>query len=370
MFRPERLVSARALTGVTQADLAAAAGVGQPMVSMVEQHQRDFSAELARAFAHAMALPVEYFEVAPRSIPRDSLHYRKQARARASETHRIHELFSEGFRITESLLDGSGYPRQFLPAVQDDVGLLPVERIDEIAQQVRDVLGLDSQAPISNVTRALERVGVVVVPMNITGATLDKHAGVSWSAGRGEAALIGIMQSRGDRDRFTIAHELGHLVLHSFRISDDPEREANLFAGAFLVPELQVRSAIAADATLTDLRRAKASWGVSIQAILMRATAINQISSDRSATLWKQLSARGWRKNEPVEVGSETPRLLFKLMQERYGATPFQHDSIEHELALPLLILRSLAPTPPSARARAGTEQRPVISLESARNRL
>ncbi|QAB18341.1 ImmA/IrrE family metallo-endopeptidase [Leucobacter muris] len=362
VFLPERLISARALTGVTQTALAETAGVAQSMVSMVEKHQRDFTEQLAVAFSSALALPLEYFTVTPRSIPRDSLHYRKQSGARVSDTARVHELFSEAFRVTESLLDGSGYPRQQLLAVQDDAELLDVARIDELAQQTREILGIAADAPISNVTRALERAGVAVATMNGHDDGFVKHSGVSWSAGRGEAALIGVMQVRGDRDRFTLAHELGHLVLHSFRRSSDPEREANLFAGAFLIPAPQVREHVAHDATLVDLRRVKATWGLSIQAILMRAQAVEQIDAARSQTLWKQLSARGWRKNEPVEVGAESPRLLFRLLQERYGPSPYSAPEIENEMALPVMMLRSLAPSP-STRKPSSSTPRPVAQL-------
>ncbi len=367
MFRPERLTSARTLVGCTQAELAKMAGVGQSMVSMVESHQREFSAELAEAFANALALPVEYFSVSPKSIPRDSLHYRKQSKAKVSDTKRIHEYFAEGFRVVETLMETSDYPRPMLPLVQDQAERLSIERIEEIAQQVRETLGLDTRAPITNVTRALERIGIVVAPLAVDGEVLSGHSGVSWSAGRGEPAMIAVNYVKGDRDRFTVAHELGHLVLHSFRSSEDPEAEANRFAGAFLVPFEPFKESISATVTLTTFRRLKAQWGVSIQALLVRATDLGLIGSQRSQTLWKQISARGWRQNEPVEVGLESPRLFLKLLQESYGPSPLTHPNIVHELALPLLTLRSLAPLPP----KKGTDDSPfgeVISLGDRRS--
>lgn len=364
VFHPERLVAARTLTGVTQIELAAASGIGQSMISMVESNQREFSPELAASFSETLALPIEFFSVMPRSIPRDSLNFRKQASARVTDTRRVHQLFSEGFRVTETLLDTSGYPRPMLPVVQDSDEILPIDRLEEIAAETRSALSLHPTSPVSNVTRALERSGVVVAPLSVDGSTLEGHAGVSWTAGVGDAALIGIMHTRGDRDRFTLAHELGHLVLHSFRRSADPEREANQFAGAFLIPEAQVREMIDPDATLIHLRRAKASWGMSIQALLYRASAIGQIREERSRTLWKQISARGWRKNEPGEVGIETPKLLYKLMQVRFGPTPFTSKQISAELALPVLTLRSLAPTPSINR---GATPNDVVTLQSRR---
>lgn len=363
MFRPDRLVSARALTGSTQTELAAASGIGQPMISMIEKHQRDFTEEHAKAFAAAMSLPIKYFSVIPRSIPRDSLHYRKQSRAKVGASYRVHELFAEAFRPAEMLLQNSGYPRQMLPTVQNIEPMLDRAVINEIAGQVRVTLGIDPVAPITNVTRALERGGIVVAPIQLPDTEILHHSGVSWSAGRGETAMIGIMPSRGDRDRFTLAHELGHLVLHSFRQSEDPELEADLFAGAFLLPEQPMRDTLPGDATLKALARMKAVWGVSIQAMLMRANTLELLSPEREATLWKQLSARGWRRDEPVEVKPETPRLLFKLLQQRFGASSFHNSAMARELALPVFTLRSLAPPPPTSHPEGPQPVRAVARL-------
>jgi hypothetical protein len=193
-------------------------------------------------------------------------------------------------------------------------------------------------------------------------AALAGHDGVSFSAGRGQAALIGYIAASGDRSRFTLAHELGHLVLHSFRASSDPEREAHTFAGAFLLPSEPARTLIMPDVTLGDLARVKASWGISIAALVKRGEATGALSKDRSTTLWRQISSRGWRKQEPVEVRPETPRLLFRLLQAQYGENPYSSSDIEHDLALPTMMIRALAPQP--AKANIDTP-RPVAQLRA-----
>uniref|UniRef100_UPI000A5CA4A8 ImmA/IrrE family metallo-endopeptidase n=1 Tax=Vibrio campbellii TaxID=680 RepID=UPI000A5CA4A8 len=47
-----------------------------------------------------------------------------------------------------------------------------------------------------------------------------------------------------DRLRHTLAHELGHMVLHTITFADDDEmeQEADAFAGAFLVPADEIRT--------------------------------------------------------------------------------------------------------------------------------
>ena len=136
MLRPERITAARELLSVTQADLAATAGVTQAMVSMVEKHRRDFTPALADAFAGGLGLPVEFFAVPSAGVPRDEVHFRKNATARVKDTTRTFRFFDEGFRVTEQLLDGSGYPRPLIPVVQDDAPVLSAERIGQIKRRL------------------------------------------------------------------------------------------------------------------------------------------------------------------------------------------------------------------------------------------
>ncbi len=104
----------------------------------------------------------------------------------------------------------------------------------------------------------------------------------------------------------------------------------------------------------------KASWGISIAALVKRGEAVGVLSKDRTSTLFRQIASRGWRTQEPVEVRPETPRLLFRLLQAEYGETPYSNRAIEHDLALPTLLLRALAPAPTT-----GHEMRPVVTLRA-----
>lgn len=348
MLRPERLLAARTLLGVTQAELASAAGVTQALVSQIESHRKDFTAVSGERFADALALPIEFFSREP-SFPVDTLQFRKRASVSLKSTARAQALFVEGFRVTEELLDESDYPRQTLPVITDQDDVLSPARIDEIAAEAREALGLAATGPVTNVIRTLERGGVAVSPIVIPEANLDGHDGVSATAGRGQAALVGYVPSAGDRQRFSIAHELGHLVLHSRRRSQDPEKEAHLFAGAFLLPRDRARELITPTATLNVLARVKAEWGVSVAALVKRGEAVGTLDRDRVQTLYRQINNRGWRRQEPVEVGLESPRLLYRLMQRKFGDAPYGSSAIVHSLALPMMSLRSLVPPPPQA---------------------
>jgi Zn-dependent peptidase ImmA (M78 family) len=126
----------------------------------------------------------------------------------------------------------------------------------------------------------------------------------------------------GDRDRFNVAHELGHLVLHTLRSNTDPTRaeaEAHRFAGALLLPRERAMQAMRPPITLSLLKAVKATFGTSIAMDAKRARDLNIITQDQFVSLRKQLSARGWHRVEPVEVVREEPLLIAKIVSKLSG---------------------------------------------------
>lgn len=350
-----RIRDGRVLMNVTQADLAAAAHLQQPLISMLERGDRPASHEQIETIARALGLPSSFFDFRPQSGPGAAPEFRRMKTAKSRDTEQARQLFKEAFRISEQLLESSRYPRPSLPVVEDSDAELAVDRIEEIAQEVRSLWALDSTSPINHLVRTMERRGIVVCPLVLPGEDeplygegKSQHFGASFWLGVGETAVVSLFPgSSGDRDRFTAAHEAGHMVLHTFRPWVDPdvkEREANLFAGALLAPERAIASAFDETMTLKALAQLKAKWGMSMQALAMRGRQLGLISPDRSQALFRQISARGWRKNEPVEVPHEAPKLMRKLIDMKYGPSPFADGRIVDELGLPPAILRSLAP--------------------------
>lgn len=344
-FAGERIRSAREIFGLTQEALEEATGVSQSLISQVERGQKDATEDLVRAVADATSLPVEFFAVTPHEIPLDSLRFRKQATASATTTRRARALFHEAFRLSVDLVEQVGYHQPTLPVAQGDLAEADVAAL---AAATREALQLDPELPVPHVMRAVERGGVPVAPIVLPNVedgapARNRHFGLSYWGGPGDHALIGYFPGgQGDRDRFTIAHELGHLVLHSKRRSEDPEQEANLFAGEFLMPRDRALEALDPSLNLMDYARLKAKWGVSIQGLIMRARHVGAIDESRSTSLWKQISARGWRTQEPVTVQPEQPALLARLIARAYGEKPA--SELTRLLALSPILVRSLIP--------------------------
>jgi Zn-dependent peptidase ImmA (M78 family) len=263
-------------------------------------------------------------------------------------------LIAETYRIVWKLVREHGrYIPPALPLIAGED--LTADAIEDLAIETRENLGLDPLGPVRNVTRSLERGGIVVAPLafsdNDDQYETVGHFGASCWPGPPDPAVVGYFEGgTGDRQRFTLAHELGHLVLHTRRrFVPDPEDEANRFAAAFLVPRERAVEFVTNDITLRDFARLKATWGVSIQALIMRCGQLGLIDPPRKTSLFKQLSARGWRKTEPVQVHRETPALLTKLIEARFGEGMPGYRRAAEVLGLPAFTLATLAP-PTKAR--------------------
>jgi Zn-dependent peptidase ImmA (M78 family)/transcriptional regulator with XRE-family HTH domain len=361
----ERVRTGRDIFGYSQVDLARAAGLSQALISHVESGRRIATSQFIDAVAAALDMPPGFFTLTPQEIPLDSLRFRKQATASKVTTARARAIFKEAYRVSSDLIRRVGYRRSDLVvAVGSD---LSDEYVATLAAAARQALQLDPLAPIPNVSRSFERAGIAVAPIAIPGTdpvtAAPGHFGLSYCPGQGEHALVGYFPGNsGDRDRFALAHELGHVVLHRQRaFVDDAEKEANLFAGEFLFPRERAIEILRRDTSLNEYARIKATWGISIQAMVMRAYQLSIIDDYRRSSLFRQISSRGWRKHEPVVVNSEEPVLLRRLLDTIYGDTPT--SKIAEDLALPAVLLHSLMPK------RSQTSNRPskVVPIHGER---
>ena len=265
----ERIRSVRQLFGISQVELAHAASVSQSLISQVENGTREASEELVRAVADATATPLSFFDIMPPDIPLGTLRFRKFASARQSDTKRVKIHLDEAFRVVAELLDDANYPIPNLPVA---AGEISPHEVESLAERTRETLQLDTDSPIKHLTRACERAGIAIVPITLPNADDDEdeavgHFGVSCWPSRDEPALIGYFSGGpGDRHRYTIAHELGHLVLHSNRRDNPrPGNRGQLVCGALLVPEARAREIFSSPVTLSELLRLKAYWGVPLK---------------------------------------------------------------------------------------------------------
>lgn len=337
--------------GLTQGELADAAGVSQPLISQMQKGTRAVTDDVLQRIADATGTPLSFFDVDPADLPTDTLLFRKKASSSAKEVSRVEATVREAYRVAARLLGETKVRRARLPRAE---GTIDMEDIESIAVQTRDALGVGRDGIIGHVTRTCERAGIPVVPLVLVDAeghgeeVLVGHFGASCWRGQDEPSLISYFSAgSGDRQRFTTAHELGHLVLHPARRAElsqkQAEAEANRFAGAFLMPRERAEEALNGGLMLKEFAQLKQKWGISMQALLHRASDLDLINEERSTSLWKQFGARGWRTNEPVTVHPEQPSLMRAMLARRYGEPPSLLQAAE-DLGLHPVLMRSLAP--------------------------
>ncbi|MEU8061744.1 XRE family transcriptional regulator [Microbispora bryophytorum] len=314
MIYGERVRQLREMHRMTQAQLVGEVpGLTQPQLSRIEKGQAEPNEETVALFAAIFGVTVDLFQRPP--ISSLSAHS-PQLRARSRLTARDKSSSLEWARLIEE-----EYQR-----LQEQARTLPV-RISassqaspsDAARQMREVLGFNPKDPLPYLILAVERIGITVLGIPMRHDALD-----AFCAWREEKPIIAVLSDvPGDRIRFNVAHELGHLVLHGRRQTGrDMEAEADEFAAELLAPLESIRREMPRRPTLSSLAMLKTQWGVSIKSLIRRARELDLIDQDRAISLYKQISARGWNRAEPGHVPIEKPRALRKLAEIVYGPGP------------------------------------------------
>lgn len=320
-FNPALLLLARQYRKRSQSDVAKAAGMNQGHYSRIENGLvvEGPSPENVERVARVLGFPPEFFyqEDGLAGLPL-SIHPMNRKKASVSEgaLKQVHAALN--IRLI--------HLRRYLRAVDLEPELpLPQIDVDEgggpqsVARTVRRSWSIPD-GPIANLIDLCERAGIVVVLTDFD-APID---GVAMSV-RGLPPCIFLNRSvPADRMRFSLAHELGHVIMHHVP-TETIEDESNAFAGELLVPEKTFRrSLIGQRITLEWLARQKAYWRVSMAFLLYRAGALDLVTRHQSEYLWKKFSAMGWRTREPFEtdIVAELPSVfpgILKLHMEQLG---------------------------------------------------
>ncbi|AKN76029.1 XRE family transcriptional regulator [Corynebacterium ulcerans] len=304
----QRLKTLRLINGMSQAYFAAILGVKQPQLSMIEKGDRELTSHNMLAARMYFRLPADYFDGRGITYLPHHLNFRRKklTKTQANMAAQTFGLIEENFAHYENPLDD-------LPT-SPTMTRHSAEDIRAIAADARAHIGIKPDTPINNVTRCMDRIGIVVTPLSNPLLPKDKIDGISTPMQSSHAFVTTLnYNTPGDRFRFSAAHELGHILMHTNNHKKslaDKEAEADDFASAFLMPEKPMLDLLTPDLTLNGYAALKSKWGTSIQSLIRRAHDLGVIDDDRYRSLYMQLSGRGWRKNEPVKV------LLEKIIHE------------------------------------------------------
>lgn len=363
----KRVEALREMFNLTQTGLAERVGVNQSFLSRIEKGERPVPADLVSKLSMAYQVPATFFEVPTSERENLVQTFWKTSKATATDERRIKRLHREASRVFESVSEASGYRSTNLVDPTDHG-----DSVEHVAVVTRSRLGIEPSAPIMNATRALERLGVgVVADLDRIDPERTDHKGISMPSSATERPLVALIaEMNGAEQRFALMHELGHLIFDQglavpIRTRRHPaELRAHHFARAMLLPAEAVEDHISETLNLQGYLSLKARFGAPVAAIIKRGRDLDLITSDRERSLFIQWSSQGWRKEEPVEVASEKPRLLGQALTEVYGQ---DRTNASRTMGVPAGLLRRWAQDPEDKSAPSSAA--PVISLASRRSR-
>jgi Zn-dependent peptidase ImmA (M78 family)/transcriptional regulator with XRE-family HTH domain len=313
----------RQFRGLTQREFAEAIGAEPSGVSRIENGIIQPSPELAERASAKLDLPLAFFSQPerPYGLP-ISVHPMWRAKASVSQ-HSVDQCLAElNLRII--------HVRRLLRPLEYEP-VTPLPEIDADSQEggPEAIAGLVRRAwlmpagPVHDLISWVERAGCFVMFTEMPDAAMS---GVTLRVPDMQPCIFLNKNMPTDRMRHTLAHELGHLIMHRYP-SKDMEDEANAFASAFLMPAHDIRAYFAGKKIdLRLLATLKPEWRVAMQSLLYRATTLGYVNDSQARYLWQQFSIRKWRLREPPELDlqPEAPTLVNKLLalhMERLGYT-------------------------------------------------
>lgn len=365
-FDSSRLTLARHLAGLRKSDLAAVLAKTPTAVAGWESGAKRPTAATVAQLALALAVDPGFFAARADDIAAlsNTPHFRS---LRSTTQIARDQAFAYGqlaVDITSCLERHVAFPDPDLPChpVTGPDGDAP----EQAARLVRRQWGLGAE-PAGHLIRLLEAHGILVIFSPEQAASVDAY---SFSSALRPIVVLNPIKLDYYRQRFDIAHELGHLVMH-----DDAEpggrvleEQANRFAEELLMPAGPIRDLLPTamgGQAWTTLARLKERWGVSMQALLYRARRLGCLSDVSYRNAMTTITQRGWRRHEPGLVSVvEQPSLLPKAV-DLLAADGIEEDHMIGQCRVPRGLFRVVTSRLPLTRpaSPAAPDHRQVVSL-------
>lgn len=334
----ERIKQARKAAGLSLRALAERADVTAMAISKYEAGKSTPSSRVLLSLSKALGVRIEYF-FRPVKVELQEVKHRKHSQLPKKALQQIEGDVKEQlerFVELEQLLPNGPLQAFKLPGDLPE-SITSLHEIEILARQLRDSwsLGID---PIPVLTDMLEERGVKVFQSKAINERFDGMAATV----DGIPVIVVGRGWPGDRQRFTLAHELGHLVLKGRLAPDlDEEAAANRFAGAFLAPENEVRKELGEKRTWLEPRELevlKKTYGLSMQGWMHRAKDLGILPDTHYVEMRKFFNARGWNRKEPGDqYPPERPQLFDQLVYRALAQDLISEAKAAELLRMPLL---------------------------------
>jgi Zn-dependent peptidase ImmA (M78 family)/DNA-binding XRE family transcriptional regulator len=322
----ERLKEVREARKMTQEELSQRISITRSSISAFEKGFKFPSIQTVEQLSKELNIPMAYLQNQRpvRSSRVGPLSYRKKFRASQAvqnQMSRLEEWLEDIYSVYNTYID---FPEiNFLPADLIDYENLSDDDIEKIAGDLRTQWGM-GLGPIENLTDFIEANGIVIGRAVLES---DIEAVSVWRSQRPHI-LVNKAITACVRIRMSLAHELGHLVLHRLVNEEDydndqkyalMEKQAAFFAGCFLFPRPSFYKEFHST-RIDSLLMLKKRWKISMGAIVMRAKNLVLATDNNVRTFYKQLSAKGYSRTreplddkipiEPIKLFSEAAQVL------------------------------------------------------------
>lgn len=306
LFNPAMLILAREARGLTQTDLASLAHISQAMLSKLEAEAKTPSDELWDRLAEALEYPAEFFSQTDTVFGPglSEFFHRKRQDVGVKLLAKVHAQINIIRMHTARLLRSVELPESKIRPLD----MAEFHSPGDVARALRAAWQIKA-GPIPNVIRVIEDAGGIVIRYPFGSARIDAIS--RWVPGMPPLFFVNEGLPT-DRERLTLCHELGHLVMHDIP-SEKMEDEANQFAAEFLMPENDIAPHLER-VSVNRLAALKPYWRVSMAALLFRATELRKVSKKSAQFLWMQMAP--YRRQEPHELDltPEAPSLLQEII--------------------------------------------------------
>ncbi len=316
-----RLKRAREALGLSLRDLEALIH-GQVSAQAIGKYERDEmmpSSAVLLALAKGLEVSPEYL-LSQREIELAGIDFRKAPHALSKDERAVEAVVLdqiERYLELEELVPGADELWQAPEG--DEFVLNTVEDAEEAAESLRRLwsLGID---PIPIMAELLEDKGIKVVALDLPETVSGSKAMVRRPNLPELPTIVVNKKHNGERQRFTLAHELAHLVLRSSSLSElEQEKAADRFAGAFLMAkEMMIRllGSHRKSISLGELAELKKLFKVSIASLVVRCSQLGIVPKAAYGRIWAQIRALGWnsaQSNEPYHFEPEAPQRMERL---------------------------------------------------------
>ncbi|MGE5417085.1 MAG: ImmA/IrrE family metallo-endopeptidase [Acidobacteriota bacterium] len=306
--------------GYTQEEIANMAGISRVAYRSIESGKSIPKVSTLQNIAAGAGFKLQDLFVSVRTMEKVRFRALKKMNSRESILIQV-ARWLDHFRYLEELLnDSKDYGLQELA---DKLSSIPAgeDRSRFAAKEARHKLGLSYKDPIRDIAGLLESAGIKVYPLVLAS---DDFFGLSVAQVEGGPAIIVNVWERISVERwiFSAAHELGHLLLHldSYNIVEstenmDEEKEADIFASYFLMPEESFNS------------EWKGTYGLPLVNRVYKVKGIFQVSYKTVLyRLSEQYGNEVWSKFYAAQKAKTGKSLGFKDEPEGLTKDKFQHS--------------------------------------------